>query len=538
MPTTPNVETLVPMLVIVGLMRTRKFLCFPLRLLQGLRFFVTNAARGAHSPPLSTQRAPITTDAAGADNTSVIEKRLKDLQLCMVECDGTLARGGVITSSVLYDWYDTLVSLGIAAVASHVFSLLYHCLVPSANYHIWTPALATLLVLLGVHSTLKVLYMTGRGAMEVKAAGLVGLVSFTAVFMTLVSGVDVLGLSLGPMYTAVAAHVSVLGLHVSPSFPQLAPAITVLLLHVATATAVALVAAGMVIPAMRFSQTFYVLNFGAASERASVGVRALLWLDLALPAVLGLAMVPNGRFSLLASYFRDPSTGAFTVAADGGWLAVQLVLVAAVVVVRLACLRPHLQSFLDAIVRSISVEIVLAKDADATGIQNKVSMRYRYIAPAALQYVALPFTVLGVALLVHKNVAHGTGLCVGAKALVGVSCAGNHAAATALVSTNTTAVAVAALKDTPTLDAAVAMFLLHAGQGGQSPAQLLFDFASKAYKSLHLLPTGAAAAFGRAAIATHCCLWCVVYTGSIVYWFLDPLNLKKTTGGVVKVKDS
>jgi cyanophycin synthetase len=53
-----------------------------------------------------------------------------------------------------------------------------------------------------------------------------------------------------------------------------------------------------------------------------------------------------------------------------------------------------------------------------------------------------------------------------------------------------------------------------------------------------VLPTGAAAAFGRAAIATHCCLWCVVYTGSIVYWFLDPLNLKKTTGGVVKVKDS
>ena len=538
MPSTPNVETLVPMLIIVGLLRTRKLVCFPLRLLQGLRFFVTSAARGAHSPPLSTKRAPITTDAAGADNTSVIEKRLKDLQLCMVECDGSLARGGVITSSVLYDWYDTLVNLGIAAVASHIFSVVYHCVVPAAPYHIWSPVLAALLVNLGAYSTLKVLYMTGRGAMEVKAAGLAGLVSFTCVFMLLVSGVDFLGLALGPAYNAVAAHFLVLGLHLSPSFPQLVPEVAVLLLHVATATVVAFVAAGMVIPAMRFSQTFFVLNFGTTSERASVPVRALLWVDLALPFVLGWAMVPNGRFSPVAPYFRDPSTGVFTAAADNGWLAAQLVLVAAMVGVRLACLRPHLQSFLDAIVRSISVEIVLVKDADATGIQNKVSMRYRYIAPAALQYVALPLSVLGIALLVHKNAAHGTGLCVGAKALVGLNCANNHAAVSALMTTNTTALAAAALKDTPTLDAAVSMFLLHAGQGGQSPAKLLFDFASKTYTSLHLLPTGAAVVFGRAAIATHCCLWCVVYTCSIAYWFLDPLNLKKTTGGVVKVKDS
>ena len=79
----PNAETLVPVLIIVLLMRTKSIICWPLFLLRKLRFFVTNATRTTLKSPITTKNVS-TIDASGVDNTSVIEKQLKKLELSMV----------------------------------------------------------------------------------------------------------------------------------------------------------------------------------------------------------------------------------------------------------------------------------------------------------------------------------------------------------------------------------------------------------------------------------------------------------------------
>lgn len=487
--------------------------------------------------PLATGGAVETTDASGADNTSIIDKRLKDLELCMVEVDGTMARGQVITTLFLYDWLETLINIAVAAVLSHAWTIMFHCVAPNASYHIWSGVLSTLVLALSVHSLLKILYMTGRGAMEVKVAGLVSIMTFTAVMMLLASSIDISGLSLTEVLNKTATHINALAFHISPQFPKMAPELMVGLLKIFISALCALTAAGMVIPAMRFSQTFFVMTMGADNERGTKAIRLLLLVDYVLPLLVALSMIPNGGLSVIAPLFREPGTMKFTAAADGYWLGAQLCLVGLLVVVRLSCLRLHLQCFLDAVVRSISVEIALAAGADSVGIQNKVSMRYQYIAPGALQYVALPLTLLGLALLVHRNAAAGTGLCVGLKQLLSIDPTANVQTTATFLSRDTTAIVNAALPNTTSLEAAVHLFLMHAGQGGVSPSKLLYDFAGKANESLFLFPTGAFMSLGRAAIALHCVVWFAVYTGAIMYWYLNPVTLQKTTGGVVKIKD-
>ena len=466
----PNAETLVPVLVIFLLMRTKHIICWPLFFLRKLRFFVTNATRTTLKSPITTKNVS-TIDASGVDNSSIIEKQLKKLELSMVELDGTLVRGTIISKLFLYDWYDSVIHLGIAALLTHIWTMLSHCAVPLAPYHLWGSVLATMLVVLSIYSLLKVLYMTGRSAMEVKVAGMIGLMTFTLSLVLLLAPVhlDLTGLSLENVFQSTAKHFNVLALHLSWSVPLLHEKLVTGLLKVSMSLVAALMASGMVIPALRYSQTFVVLMFGSAHEKATPSIRWLLLVDYFLPLVLAISI-----FLLPAILKLFPSSVSINniqikttsiTAPNGALLFFQLTLVLLLMLVRLICLRPHMQSFLDAVVRSISMEIAVGNEADKVGIQNKVSMRYRYIAPAALQYVALPLTVLGIALLVHKNTPSGTGLCVGLKSLTGLSTTDNLALSQQLFSTNATQIALdlARTEGSPKFDEAMYMFLMHAG---------------------------------------------------------------------------
>jgi hypothetical protein len=128
----------------------------------------------------------------------------------------------------------------------------------------------------------------------------------------------------------------------------------------------AITAAGMVIPALRFSQSFCNLQFGAKYERASVLTRLLLAFDHFLPLLVALDMIPYG---LICSSFPTYSKGFPSEGGDGFWLGVQLFVIVIMVTVRLSCIRIYLQNFLDATVKTISIEILVNNQADAKGIQ-------------------------------------------------------------------------------------------------------------------------------------------------------------------------
>ena len=476
---TPNAETLVPVLIIVLLMRTKQFLCWPLFFLRKLRFFVTNATRTTLKSPITTKTVS-TIDASGVDNTSIIEKQLKKLELSMVELDGSLLRGAIISKLFLYDWYDSIVHLGIAALLSHIWTMLSHCVMPLAPYHVWGSVLATMLIVLSIYSLLKVLYMTGRNAMEVKVAGIVGLMTFTLSLALLLAPVDfdLTGLSLENVFQSTAIHFNVLGLHISSSIPLLNVNLVTGLFKVSLSMGAALMASGMVIPALRYSQTFVVLMFGSAHEKGTPSIRWLLSLDYFLPLILACSIFLSPavfkQFTTALSTNHTDTTNITTP--NGILLFFQLILVLVMMIVRLICLRPHMQSFLDAVVRSISMEIAVGNEADKVGIQNKVSMRYQYIAPAALQYVALPLTILGIALLVHKNSPMGTGFCVGLKSIIGLNTIDNLAISQQLLSTNATQIALdlARSPSSPKFDEAMYMFLMHAGEDSSCFTHVLF----------------------------------------------------------------
>ena len=398
--------------------------------------------------------------------------------------DGSLLRGTIISKLFLYDWYDSIIHVGIAALLTHIWTMLSHCAMPLAPYHVWGSVLATLLVVLSIYSLLKVLYMTGRSAMEVKVAGIIGLMTFTLSLALLLAPMDfdLTGLSLEKVFQNTAVHFNVLALHLSSSVELWNVKLVTGLFKVSMSMWAALMASGMVIPALRHSQTFVVLMFGSAHEKGTSSIRWLLLADYFLPLVLAFSIFLLPTISKLLTTSLSSSNSNINAISitppNGTLLFFQLTLVLLLMVVRLICLRPHMQSFLDAVVRSISMEIAVGNEADKVGIQNKVSMRYRYIAPAALQYVALPLTVLGIALLVHKNTPLGTGLCVGLKSLVGLNTIDNLAASHQLLTTNATQIALdlARTPESPKFDEAMYMFLMHAGRYPSSHRLSLLPF--------------------------------------------------------------
>jgi hypothetical protein len=83
----------------------------------------------------------------------------------------------------------------------------------------------------------------------------------------------------------------------------------------------------------------------------------------------------------------------------------------------------------------------------------------------------------------------------------------------------------------PSLMSGLYLFLMSAGEGGVSPSRDLRAFLVRLTTSLHLLPVGAFVTIARAAICVHSMLWYIIYSGAILYWYLNPLKLRNATDG-------
>jgi hypothetical protein len=350
-----NIDLLVPLLIVFGLLRFKKNFCYPQKLLSGLKFFVSNTV-------LSQKNLRIQpSDDNKQQETSIIDKKLKEFNVSMIELDGSFRKGSLLSSVLLYDVYDHLIFLSLSSFAVHTFSTLFHCAKPSSAYSIWGSLLVALSTVYPFRSLIRVLIMTGFKAFESRLALLVGAVSLVGMAILLFTPVDFTGLSLNDTLWSTAIHCNALLLQLSTTAvqPQIPVMVAIIKLLLSLLTAVA--AASMVIPAIRFSQSFVTLQIGAAHERASKHMRYILAIDLLFPILVAATMIPYSPYSVVrvAEWERD----------DGNWLALQLLAVLTMVSIRLFCMRRHLQSFMDASVKSISVEIALNDNADAKGIQ-------------------------------------------------------------------------------------------------------------------------------------------------------------------------
>lgn len=358
-----NMDLLGPLLIVFGFLRFKKYYSFPLKLLKGIRFFISNTT-------LSQKhlRAPA---SASDKNQSIIDKKLEEFNLSMMEMDGTIRKGSILHGLLLYDVYETIVYLSVCSVAMHIFSVSFHCFSPTSAYSIWGSIFVALSAILPFRCLIRILLMTGFEAFESRVAVMVALISQVVSAAFLFSSFDILKLSLDDVLASTSVHCNALLLQISstaiqPSLPVMTAAVKLVL-----SLLVALTALGMTIPALRFSQSFNTLLFGAKHEKGATSVQLLLVIDHFLPVVVSATMVIQG-FVL-----NSPSPRA-----DGHFLAAQLAVTALMVAVRLYCLRKHVQSFLDATVKMISVEIAAGNRTEAMTAGIQVSTTCPYLVEA------------------------------------------------------------------------------------------------------------------------------------------------------------
>jgi Predicted transmembrane protein 161AB len=352
-----NMDLLGPLLIVFGFLRFKKYYSVPLKILKGIRFFISNTT-------LSQKhlRAPASTSNK---NLSIIDKKLEEFNLSMMEMDGTIRKGSIFQGLLLYDVYETIVYLSVCSAAMHIFSVSFHCFSPTSAYSIWGTIFVALSAILPFRCLIRILLMTGFEAFESRVAVIVALISLVVSAAFLFSSIDIL--KLDNVLASTSVHCNALLLQISstaiqPSLPVMTAAVKGVI-----SLLVMLTALGMTIPALRFSQSFNTLLFGAKHEKGSLSAQLLLIMDHFLPVLVAVIMIPQG-FGL----------NSLSPRADGHFLAAQLAVTALMVAVRLYCLRKHIQSFLDATVKMISVEIAEGNRTEAmtAGIQVSTTCPY------------------------------------------------------------------------------------------------------------------------------------------------------------------
>ena len=348
-----NVDLLVPLLTVFMLVRLKKYYCFPQKLFCGLRFFVSNIC-------LSQKHLRAPQAATKISEQSFIDGKLHEYNLSMIELDGSARKGSILSGTLLYDSYETLVYLSLSSVLVHFFSIIYHCYSPTSIYSIWGSIFVFFSVILPFRLLIRILLMTGFAAFESIVAVTVSIISFVGSATLLLGPFDLLSDPLENVLSTVAVHCNALMLQfsstaVQPSEPVMVAAIKIFLSFLTAMTAL-----GMVLPALRFAQSFNTLLFGARYEKAPVPIQVLITIDHFLPLFVAASMAPHGLI---------PLSGEQSINVDAHRLCLQLFATMLMVAVRLSCMKRHIQCFLDVAVQTISTEMATSSSANVQDIQ-------------------------------------------------------------------------------------------------------------------------------------------------------------------------
>ncbi len=236
-------------------MRTKSTFNVAMRLISGLRFFTQQKFAAIVKPPTEN---PTPSD--------ILEKSIAQLNLTMIELDNSLASRYILQTQLFFDLFELLVNLGLGALLAYLWAMGYHCAVPSAVPSCWVVILLLAFAAFAFQCLLQVVTLTGWRARETKMAVITGLGTFlvsAVLFYFKVSYVH------HETVVAIAQHVNALTLQLSREIAPMSLTVLVPAVQFGLSIFVGLLAAGLVIPSIRYSQAIEVMNFGARAALVS-----------------------------------------------------------------------------------------------------------------------------------------------------------------------------------------------------------------------------------------------------------------------------
>lgn len=328
-----NIDLLGPLLIVFTFLRLKKYHSFPLQLLSGTKAYVSNTLFNQNHLCMSAR-------TNNQKDIPLPSKIMKEHNLSRMELDSSVVNTRIFSGVLLYNMYENLVYLGLSSFTVHIFSTVFHCFSPNSVYSIWGNILVALSVIIPFRALIKIVMMTGFSAFESRLAILVSAVCFFASASTLLllAPLDILGLPLDDVLDSTAKHCNALLMQLSSTAWQPPVSVMIILLKLVIALLVAMTSLGMVIPAMRFSQTFNIMIFGADHELAKE--KRIILLDYISPLFVALIMTAKA-----SPFGINSSTGT-----DGYLLALQLSQVLIMVGIRVKCMKIYIQHYLYGVV--------------------------------------------------------------------------------------------------------------------------------------------------------------------------------------------
>lgn len=372
----PSINILFPQ------MRIKSAYNVALRLISGLRFFTQRRFAAISKTPTAN---PTTSD--------ILEKSIAQLNLTMIELDDSMATKYVLRTQLFYDLFEAMVNLGLAGFLAYVWSMNYHCAVPDAIPSCWVVLLLLTLAAFAFQCLLQVLFMTGWRARESKMAAIVGLVTFLVSFGLFY--VDLSYVSTDTA-TAIAVHINALMQQISRDMPTVSLLLLVPAVQAALSGFLGLMATGLVIPAIRYTQAIDTMVFGVRAAIVSSTDKIMLWVDFALPLAVAFVFSPlplllvrlvfpkyGAAIEVCNSESGNNGTCSSVTAEQAGafnnaLMTVQMVLCGAMLVLRVLCMKKHLQCFLDSVVRVVSAHLIATNAGhapDQSMLMPKVKVR-------------------------------------------------------------------------------------------------------------------------------------------------------------------
>mmetsp|Transcript_3176 Transcript_3176/g.6616 ORF Transcript_3176/g.6616 Transcript_3176/m.6616 type:complete len:559 (+) Transcript_3176:67-1743(+) len=523
-----NITVLVPVCIVFALMRIKAVYNVALRLISGLRFFTERKFAAIIKAP--------TNNPSPSD---VIEQSIAKLNLTMIELDDSVATKYVLQKQLFYDLFEAMVNLALGCVLAYVWSMCYHCAVPSATSSSWVVLLMLALAIFSFQCLLQILMMTGWRAKETKLAIIVGFVTFLVSMAQFLSGLSYID---SETVTDIAIHVNALLIQISPSITAINLMLLTPIVQIALSVVCGLMVAGLVIPSLRYSQAIETLNYGMRAELSSNEEKNLLWVDFILPMMVGIVFSPLPR---IIEHFHYPSGMPCPTAADGSpgtcskqdmsqldffdnlFVALQLAFVGAMMLTRLLCMKKHLQCFLDSVVRVVSAHLMAVgagQKLDQTALLPTVKACTDYLMAAATQYLAVPLFIIACVMLMHKSSPVGTGMCYSVYELVGADKAPLLTSISSAIQFNSSAIAVeSAAKPyfVSILQAAAGAQMTGGNLSGATPSSLLTSFALK-MSEVYALPSRAAVTLCKALVCMHSLSWFVLNLTGVLAWRYKP----------------
>jgi len=377
---------------------------------------------------------------------------------------------------------------------------------------------------------LQIVTMTGWRARESKMAAIAGLVTFLVSAILFYFHVSYISQE---TVVAIAQHTNALLMQLSRDISPISLKALVPAVQVALSIVAGLIATGLVIPSIRYSQAIEVMNFGARAALVSTTDKALLWIDFVLPLFVGLLFspLPTLAAQLLFPKYALPS-GPGAAHFDNSLLTAQLVLGFVMLVVRLLCMKKHLQCFLDSVVRVVSAHLIAVGQGhqlDQTMLLPRVKACTDYLMAAATQFLAVPLFSVAMMLLLHKTSPTGTGMCYSAHGLARLDQGPLVNSILAASQANSTAVAMESASK-PYLSAvlgalaSVQMGSAASSYTGLSPSDAVNQFAVK-LSTIYALPAGPAVSLCKSIICLQSLLWFAFCLVSLLAWTYQPTAL-------------